>query len=195
MKSAQLSFFSSLKNGAGEGRRGRVIHGGLRSKGRRKERRPLLERKWTHLILKSAKATGAKSFLSPGNRVFIERLLREKARRWHIQIADYANVGNHLHVKCRFSRRENFQGFLRAVTSLIARHVTGAKRGNPQGPFWQGLAFTRVLRTSFEELQLKGYFRANRIEAGKGEKARENFLEGFNRWLLRVRSARGEPSH
>lgn len=190
MKNTQLSFFSSLETAAGKGRGAQSTHGGWRTQGRRKGRRPLLERKWTHLVLKSTKATGLRSFLSPRNRVFIEKLLRAKALRWHVQIGDFANVGNHLHLKLRFNRRENFQGFLRSVTGLIARHVTGAKRGNPQGPFWQGLAFTRVLRSAFEALQLKGYFQANRIEARKGEKARQDFLTGFNLWIGRIRSAK-----
>jgi hypothetical protein len=77
---------------------------------------------------------------------------------------------------------------------LIARKITNAKKGNKlkatnqkQNKFWQGLAFTRVLKTSLEELQLKGYFKANRKQAAQGEKAREEFLNKFNEWIYKMR--------
>jgi len=102
-------------------------------------------------------------------------------------LADGANVGNHLHLKIKIQNRESFQKFLKAVTCLIARKITGAKKGYKFGRFWQGLAFTRVLTSSLEELNLKGYIKANRIQAEKGELAREKFLRKFNAWVYRER--------
>jgi len=165
----------------------RTIHGGEESKGRRKEYRPLAENKWHHLTLKSELAKDPWSFLTPKNQAIIRDTLKEKSKKWGVKIAEVVNVGNHLHIKLKFKYRKGFQNFLRSVTSLIARKITNAKKGNQlpkqkhkQNKFWQGLAFTRVLKTSYEVLQLKGYFKANRIQAVKGEKAREQFLNAFN---------------
>ncbi len=73
------------------------------------------------------------------------------------------------------------------MTCLIAREVTGAKKGQKFGKFWQGLAFSRVLKTSLEGLQLKGYFEANRREAIRSYQSRKEFLDRFNRWVYHLR--------
>jgi hypothetical protein len=65
-------------------------------------------------------------------------------------------IGNHFHLKLKIINRKNFGKYLKSVTSLIARSVTGAKKGKPFGRFWQGLAYTRVLKTALEELSLEG---------------------------------------
>jgi hypothetical protein len=168
-------------------RYGRTQHGGLKTIGHRKLERPLSSKKWIHLVLKSDKAKGKLSFLTPQNQMLIRRILKAKSRKFGIKIADGANVGNHLHLKIRIRDRKSFQKFLKSVTCLIARKITGAKRGKKFGRFWQGLAFTRVLTSALEELNLKGYIQANRIEAQTGESARERFLKRFNAWVYRER--------
>ena len=166
-------------------------HGGAPSKGKRKGARPLDRKKWIHMILKSSKAKGPMSFHNPKHKQWIEDLIREKAKKFGVQIADMVNVGNHFHYKIKIHNRELFQNFLKSITSLIARQVTGAKKGNPFGQFWDGLAFTRVLKSSFEELQLRGYFQANRIQVKDSYMAREGFLDGFNQWLAKKKGKSG----
>jgi len=168
-------------------RYGRTQHGGVKNKGHRKLQRPLSTKKWIHLILKSDKAKGNLSFLLPRNKHIIQSILKQKSKKFGVMLADGANVGNHLHLKIKIQNRESFQKFLKAVTCLIARKITGAKKGYKFGRFWQGLAFTRVLTSSLEELNLKGYIKANRIQAEKGELAREKFLRKFNAWVYRER--------
>ena len=210
MKKSTTPLFDYHDSGATKRKYGRSSHGGISSEGKRKEYRPLAEKKWIHLTLKSAKAKGEWSFLTPKNRKIVNDILKSKAKKWGVQLAEVVNVGNHLHIKLRFKYREGFQNFLRSVTSLIARKITNARRGykiagqkiaesdtttgkasrnNPKdvAKFWQGLAFTRVIRTRIEELQLKGYFHANRVQAVKGEKAREEFLKQFNDWVRELR--------
>jgi REP element-mobilizing transposase RayT len=204
MKRSQTPLFDYHDSGSTKRKYGRTCHGGVKSKGRRKEYRPLSEKKWIHLTLKSAKAKGAWSFLTPKNQQLIRQTLKEKSKKWGVQIAEVVNVGNHLHIKLRFKYREGFQNFLRSVTALIARKITNARKGyrikgqkieassaskKSTEKFWQGLAFTRVIRTRIEELQLKGYFKANREQASKGEKAREAFLAQFNTWVQSLRPA------
>lgn len=169
-------------------RYGRTQHGGLKNKGFRKLERPLSTKKWIHLNLKSDKAKGPLSFLTPKNKLLIKKIIRAKARKFGVKIADGANVGNHIHLKIKIQNRESFQKFLKSITCLIARKVTGARRGHKFGRFWQGLAFTRVLTSALEELNLKGYIQANKIEAQKGELAREKFLKQFSAWVYRERS-------
>lgn len=104
-----------------------------------------------------------------------------------VTLADGANVGNHLHLEIKIQSREKFQQFLRSVTCLIARKITGAKKENKFGRFWQGLAFTRVLTNSLEELNLKGYIESNRREARQGYETRKRFLAQFNAWVYQER--------
>ena len=165
----------------------RVQHGGTTGKGHRKLERPLSRKNWIHLVLKSEKAKGKLSFLTAKNQILIKRIINEKAKKFGVTVADQANVGNHLHLKIKISTRESFQKFLKAITTLIARSVTGAKRGRPFGKFWQGLAFSRVLKSRTEELNLNGYMIANRLEAATSYQAREKFLQKFNAWVYRQR--------
>ena len=188
----QLCIFDYQKTNNTRKKYGRTSHGGAKSKGHRKEYRPLHPGKWHHLVLKSQKAKGLWSFLLPKNAQIVNETLKEKAKRWGITISEVVNVGNHLHIKCKFSDRTNFQNFLRSTTSLIARRITKSARGRKlSSGFWQGLAFTRVIKTKYEELQLTGYFKANRIQAKKGEEARTQYLTKFNAWVYRLRSASG----
>ncbi|MBS1971865.1 MAG: transposase [Bdellovibrionales bacterium] len=189
MKKSTSPLFDYHDSGATKRKYGRTTHGGIESKGRRKEYRPLSEKKWIHLTLKSSKAKGPWSFLTPKNQQIIREILKSKSKKWGVQIAEVINVGNHLHIKLKFKYREGFQNFLRSVTALIARKITNARRGHAAGKFWQGLAFTRVIQTKLEELQLRGYFKANRIQAAKGERAREEYLAKFNEWILNLRQA------
>jgi len=161
----------------------RSAHGGLQSKGRRKLERPLDRNKSVHLTLKSSRATGSWSFLHPKNRTRLEQLLKAKSRKFGIKIQDFANVGNHLHIKLKFQNREGFQNFLRSITCQISKLITGSKKGNKIGKFWDALAYTRIIKSHFEERQIKGYFHANRIEATRGPQARAKFLKLFNDWI------------
>jgi hypothetical protein len=165
----------------------RTQHGGTFGKNHRKELRPLSTKKWIHVVLKSDKAYGPLSFLHPNHELWIEKLLHEKAKKFGVKIGDYANMGNHLHLKVKISSRENFGKFLKSVSSLISRKVTGAKRGKPFGRFWQGLAYTRILTSPTEESQLKDYIEASRREVRDSKQAREDFLAQFNQWIYRQR--------
>lgn len=182
MRAKQESLFDYFDMSTAKRRYGRTKHGGANTRGKRKQERPLSTKKWIHLVLKSEKAEGRLSFLAPKNQEFVESTIRRNAKDSGVKIAELVNVGNHLHLKIRITSRRSFQHFLRVVTALIAKKLTGAKRGQPFGRFWQGLAFTRVLLTSLEELNLRGYLEANRREV-RSPKAREDFLRKFNAWV------------
>ena len=139
----------------------KTSHGGVRSKGRRKEKRPLSMKHALHLTLKSKRAVGPMDFFT--HQAEIKAILEKYARKCGVVIKDFVNMGNHLQIKVKITSRELFRRFLRTVTALIARKVTGARKGKSFGRFWDGIPFTRILKTSFEELQLRGYYKANRI--------------------------------
>ncbi len=157
-------------------------YGGI-TKGKRKIARPISTKKWMHLTLKSNKAKGALSFLHAKNFFKVKFIIKNQALKHGVEISDYVNMGNHLHLKVKPHSRKSFQNFLRSTTAMIARSVTGATRNQGFGKFWDGLAFTRVIQSSYELFQLKGYFKANRIQAKKGYEARTKYLDAFNGYL------------
>src|SRR5258707_13852633 len=79
------------------------------------------------------------------------------ARRFGVRVYDYANVGTHLHLLVRARRRETFQSFLRSFAGIVARRVTGARRGRPSGRFFSGLAWSRVVSWGRAYLSVLAY--------------------------------------
>ncbi len=163
-------------------------HGGVSLKKRRKIARPLLPGKVTHVVLKSSKAKGELSFYA--HKRLVAQLLREKSKKFFVEILDWVNMGNHLHLKVRFKDRKRMGQFLKSFTALLARKITGAKKGRKFGRFWDGLAFTRVLLSKFEELALRGYFEGNHRQRELGYAERELYLKRFNQMLYRLRRVR-----
>ena len=156
----------------------RSSHGGSIQKGHRKTARPIDRKKPLHLVMKSSHAKGSLSLLTAKNRLFVERTFRERAKQFGITIQGFENVGNHLHAIVKFKRREQFQHFLRTVSALIARFVTGARKGKPFGKrFWNDLAFTRVVQGLKDLRALVTYFFKNEIEREIGHDARESIEE------------------
>jgi len=162
--------------------------GGVKIKKRRKVARPLLEGKIHHVVLKSSKAVGGLSLYT--HRGAVKEILRKQSRKFFVEIIDFVNMGNHLHLKVRFRDRKRFGKFLKSFAAMVARKVTGACRGNPFGRFWDGLAYTRILLTSFEELGLRGYFEGNHRQRELGYRERELYLRRFNEFLYRLRQRR-----
>ncbi len=95
-------------------------------------------------------------------------------------------MGNHLHLKIRFKDRKYVGQFLKSFSATLARAITGAKKGNKFGKFWDGLVFTRVLTTKIEDLGIKGYFEANHRQREYGYAEREFYLKRFNQFLYRL---------
>jgi hypothetical protein len=169
----------------------RYTHGGVGTK-QRKVKRPLIPGLITHVVFKSSAAKGDLNFYK--NKKLVERLLNERSNRFFVKVMAFVNMGNHLHLKVKFNDVKRFQSFLRTFAALLARKITGAKKGVTFGKFWDGLVYTRVLTSAFEELGLRGYFQGNHIERELGYHARQSYLEKFNRYLYRLRSTRAAPA-
>lgn len=166
----------------------RLTHGGSQQKNKRKTARPVVPGKITHVVFKSSKAKNNLSFYK--HKLLVNFILKQRAKKYFIEILDFVNMGNHLHIKVRFKNTVNFRNFLRTFSALLARKITRARKGFKFGKFWDHLVFTRVLTSSFEILGLKVYFEANRIEQLSGYRARQDYLkENFPAKL------RGRPSY
>src|SRR5882672_7466900 len=123
----------------------RTEHGGAVRRHRRKLERPVSVRRPMHVVLTSHRARGPWSLRKHERDV--RAALRAMARRFGIRVYDFANVGTHLHLLVRARRRDEFQAFLRSFAGVVARRVTGARRGRPLdgGRFWSTLAWSRVV--------------------------------------------------
>lgn len=163
-------------------------HGGVSLKKRRKVARPLLENKITHVVFKSSKARGEFSFYR--HKRTVSRLLGKCSRQFFIEIMDWVNMGNHIHIKVRFKDKNRMKAFLKSFPGLLARIITGAKKGCKFGRFWDGLVFTRVLLTKLEEYGLKGYFEANHRQRELGYQERVDCLKRFNQKIYRLKYVR-----
>jgi len=128
-----------------------------------------------------AKGEGNKhnwSFLSARNKPLVESLLYSLAKKYHLTVYRFVNVGNHLHIiiKCEskkyFIARAEFSKFLRQFTGAVAMSVTGASKSNPvidekgrQCRFWDYLAYSRLVTWGREFEGLIDYLVKNSFEA------------------------------
>lgn len=143
----------------------RTEHGGCLYQGKRKEARPLTTKQPIHVVLRSSRARGPWSFLNRKNHLILNRMLFALAKRFGVRVLKVANSGNHLHLAVTGTTRNGLQSFLRTFPALLARRITGAKKGSPQGRFWDALAYTRIITWGRELIALKRYLLRNNLEA------------------------------
>jgi REP element-mobilizing transposase RayT len=155
------------------GKNPKLRFGGDLMLGKRKEERVLASRRPIHLVMRSPMARGSRSMLRKAR--IIEKLVREHAKKQHIKITDYVNVGNHLHLVIEIyprgdGGRECFKRFIRSTSGLIARRVLSAERGAAKlatgEKFWPARPYTRVLsQTKSDYANLHNYITINMLEA------------------------------
>jgi REP element-mobilizing transposase RayT len=145
MRGRQLSFADLEKSSKASDFSQRKRHGHDIRKGQRKVFRPIDPKKSLHLVFRSERAQGNWSLRRFKHIEHIKRLIYSLAKRNQIKIIEYANGGNHLHLLVHAKDRNGFKRFTRTLTGLVARLVTGAKKGNAIGRFWDALFFSRVV--------------------------------------------------
>jgi REP element-mobilizing transposase RayT len=155
-----------------------TAHGGDHGLGRRKVERPVSSRRPMHLTLHSKRARGPWSLRR--HEQLVREALRTCARRSGVRIYDFANVGSHLHLLVRAKRRDALQAFLRAFAGIIARAVTGARRGHPVpgGRFWTNTAWSRVVAWGRDYWGVRNYIFRNQMEATAGPGVRRAMEHG-----------------
>jgi REP element-mobilizing transposase RayT len=121
-----------------------------------------------HVILKSDKAVGELNFLRKSNAKFIRSLVQQLSVAYFVNVREFSNVGNHLHLAVKAKDRRGFQNFLRVLGSKIAIKLTGAKKGSATGKFWTQAAFTRIVEWGRELASVVRYIRnqGDAISAG-----------------------------
>lgn len=122
--------------------------GGSLLLGRRKTVRPLDTRKSLHLVLKAVD-----SFKLLRNRSLVERNLRSYAKRFELQIYDLAVNADHIHLQIKFSRREDYVRWIRAVTGAIARKIAGLK--------WKLRPYSKILSWGKQFALVRRYILTN----------------------------------
>lgn len=165
MKASQLSFLDIKKSSKLSDFSRRSIHGHEIRKGRRKLFRPVDPGKPLHLVFRSERAKGNWSFRRFKHIEHIRKLAYVLAKGNQVKIIQYANAGNHIHLLVHAKDRDGFKRFTRTFTGLVARIVTGAKRGNAVGKFWDSLFFSRVVEWGRAYFTAKGYVLQNQLEA------------------------------
>lgn len=149
----------------------RLAHGGELAINKRKIIRPLDPRRPAHITMRSTKARGRYNFRN--HQIVVSRIVSKAAARSNITVHKFANVGNHVHMLISFKKRESAQRFMREVAGLIARAVTGARKGKPFGKFWDQLAHSRVVTGLRDLRNVHNYVLINKMEGQFGREARE----------------------
>jgi hypothetical protein len=131
-----------------------------------------------HLVLHSQRAHGDWSLHRHARSV--RDALGACAQRNGIKLHGFANVGSHLHIVVRARRRDSFQAFLRSFAGIVARKVTGSRKGRPLGGgrFWTALAWSRVVHWGREYWTVRHYIFRNEIEATDGKGVRRALERG-----------------
>jgi REP element-mobilizing transposase RayT len=138
---AKLSLLQQSTFGTGV----KAQHGGISRTGQRKTSRPLEPTLPLYVVLRSSRARGKWSLARPPIRTAVKETLRALSARHGIKIFEFSNGGDQVHLLLRAQSRASFQAFLRAFAGLVARQVTGARKGKPSGRFWDALTYSRVL--------------------------------------------------
>lgn len=140
--------------------------GGVAAKGKRKERRPVATKRSMHLVLKSSLAVGKFSLHQKGNSQFISELVARLSKKWCVRVYEFSNNGNHLHLLIQPASRQGLQSFMRTLSALVARHVTGARKGKALlKKFWDAIPFTRIVEWGKAFFLTKNYVIQNQLEA------------------------------
>lgn len=142
----------------------RYFGGAYLNKGNPKKKRPISIKNTSHLVMRSLLAVGPLSLLRHDKK--IREIIEGQAKLSGVKVYRLANGGNHLHMIVLPRSRVAFNGFIRAVTGLIARTVLKAERGDPKGvQFWERRPFTRIVEWGQDYKNTCAYLLQNTLEA------------------------------
>lgn len=150
------------------------LFGGSLLKGHAKVKRPITTGRPMHLVMRSLIARGPKSFLRYDRA--ITNIINSQGLRFGVKIYRNANAGNHIHLIVLPRSRRAFNGFIRAVTGLVARLVLKKERGSSKDmdqqddkfettTFWEKRPFTRILEWGRDYKRACDYLTQNTLEA------------------------------
>lgn len=140
-------------------------YGGSARLGRRKIQRPFDRKRPMHLVFRSSKARGPWSFLHRRHKEVIRGILGELCQRFAVKLHSFENVGSHLHLVVKIPGRRELRAFLRVFAQRVMFAVTGARKGDPKGRFFDGVAYSKVVNFGGELRELKNYLSESAREA------------------------------
>ena len=157
----------------------RAFSPGKRTTRASRQYRPRGTKEAMHLVLRSDRARGAKSFLKYDK--VVRSVIGKLASRHGVRIYRIVNAGNHLHITLKLSKQFLWRGFISGITGGIARAV-GFKRdnGSRQG-FWNSRPFTRLISWGKDYNIVKDYHVLNQLEADGAVPPRSQMLKP-ERW-------------
>ena len=107
----------------------RLEHGGGLGEGQRKKARPVSTREPIYLLLRTSKAKGRYALDRPEQAEKVDSIIEKQAKACRVTVLEFQNHGSSLHFLIRVSSRAGYLRFIRSVSGLISRQVTGAERG------------------------------------------------------------------
>jgi REP element-mobilizing transposase RayT len=140
--------------------------GDLLKSGNARSTRPISTKEAMHIVFRSSLAKGEHSMLDKSRADHIDKLIRKQAKNFGVNIYQYANVGNHIHMLVLASHRDFFKNFLRTISGLIARTVLGVQRGSAKRiKFWDQRPWSRIVKWKKDFNGAKKYVNQNFNEA------------------------------
>jgi REP element-mobilizing transposase RayT len=110
---------------------------------------------------------------APNTHVGVNRIATAVARKYHVKLYEYANVGNHIHAVIKIPRGQTWAGFIRELTGRIALYMKRKGRAIKGQKFWKYRPHTRLVQGWQKAFRTaKQYVILNQLEA-EGHISRE----------------------
>ena len=136
--------------------------GGATMKSHPKTKRPLDSKLPIHLTLRAHRSC----LRAPATLAKVNSIVQTTARRYGFKIYSYVNVGNHLHLLIKMSKRCRWAAFIRDLCGQIALSVRRTLGFAAKESFWLFRPHTRVVRGWRRAFQVaKSYLYLNQLEA------------------------------
>ena len=145
-----------------------------------KTKRPLSSNLPIHLVLRSVRSW----MRAPKHFANVNEIVARVAKRHGVRVYEYANVGNHLHLLIKISRRPRWAAFIRELTGRLATQEGGSG-------VWLRRPFTRVVSGWQRAYRsCRDYIRLNTYEADFNLSAEDReILRRLHRiWRMKSRS-------
>ena len=142
---------------------------GTRTTLAQRQARPIVENLSMHVVMRSSLAKGRLSLLR--NKPKLERLLKKMSERHGVRIYKMANVGNHIHIHLRVTRKLRWKGFISGLAGGIARCVGFERSRDGVGGmtvgrgFWDARPFSRTVGWGRDFRVITDYLILNMLEA------------------------------
>lgn len=137
----------------------RLSHGGPASRGKRKTRRPFVEKAPLRLVLSSCRAKGPWSLQHRKNRSRIVSMIYRYGERYRVRVFRSSVQGCEIHLLLKAETRKGLADFLRVLAGRVAVTVSGARKGSRRiGKFWNELCWSRLLNWGSEFFQARAWF-------------------------------------